>query len=560
MKKIVYSIIAFSCLTLGFSGNARAESPDKVQIVIMGTTDVHGNIYPIDYFTGNEKKVGLAKIFTKVKEIRSANKNTLLLDSGDFLQGTPLTNYYGRIAPTFMNPMIKAMNLMKYDALGIGNHEYDYGIDNLKKAVKDASFPLLSANTYFYGKNETVFKPYVIKNINGINVGIIGFTTPGVAVWSKGIVDKKYLFEDIVSSAKKWIPELKKKSDLIIAIPHSGLEDEKDSNDSPESVKLAENAGKALASNFPQIDVLLLGHSHTEIKEMFENGVLISQPKPFGMQMSVVTINLEKEKNSPKGAPVSEYRKNQWKVIKKYAETIDLKDTDPDKLLLEALKEEHLKTLEYVNTSIGNSMSVFTAKGARFMDTPIVDLINKVQLEATGADLSSASLFNENSEIPKGSVSIANIAGLYIYENTLMAIKITGRQLKEYLEFSARYFKNYEAGKIIINDKVPGYNFDMVSGVDYKIDLTRAVGERIIGLKYKGNDIKDDMTFTMALNSYRQGGGGGYDMLKGSPVVYNKLESIRDLIINYIQKKGTIYQEDVFKKNWEIINSNTEKR
>jgi 2',3'-cyclic-nucleotide 2'-phosphodiesterase (5'-nucleotidase family) len=517
---------------------AVAETTDKT-IVIMGTTDIHGNLFPIDYYTGKEKKMGLAKIYTKVKEIRKQYKDTLLVDSGDLLQGTPLVTYFGRIDKKSVNPMIKAMNLMKYDAMGIGNHEYDYGIDNLLKASDDAKFPLLSANTSTDKPGKQLFKPYIIKEIDGVKVGIIGFTTPGVAVWSKGIVKNILEFQDIVASAKEWLPQLKKEADIIIAIPHTGLEDEKTIN----NTGLTENAGKALADNFPEIDVLILGHSHTEIKEMIENGVLITQPKPFGMQLAEVKLELKKIAGK-------------WKVAEKHSETIDLKDVEADHELLADLKEEHQKALNYVNTAIGTSSAEWSAKDGRLKDTAIVDLINKVQKEATGADLSSAALFSTDSRIPAGNITIADIAGLYIYENTLSVIKITGKQLRDYLEFSAGYFNNYEAGKPLINNKMPGYNYDMVSGADYKIDISKPTGKRIIELKYKGKDITDDMSFTLALNSYRKNGGGGYEMLKNSPEIYDKLESIRDLIINYIQRKGKITPEDVFEKNWEIIPEN----
>lgn len=529
-------------LSFGIGSFQSVKAQETKKIAIIGTTDLHGHIFPINYFNGKEEKQGLAKIFTQVKEIRKNNKNTILLDSGDLLQGTPLTDFYGKKNKNAVNPMIKAMNIMGYDALGIGNHEYDYGLDNLNKAVKDAGFSMLSSNTYYYGKNENVFKPYVIKNIDGIKVGIIGFTTPGVAIWSKNLVDKKYEFKDIVQTAKKFIPQLKKQVDIIIAVCHTGLQDEKglggysDNNGLP-----PENAGKALAQNFPEIDILLLGHTHTEIKEMFENGVLISQADKFGDMLSLVNVELEK-------------KNNQWKIIKKSAETINVKDIEPDGELMQKLSVENKNTLDYVNSSIGQSSEELSSNSARIKDSAIVDLINYVQLQATGADISAASLFNDEAIIPKGKISIANVAGLYFYENTLFSIKVTGKQLKEYMEMSAMYYQGFDSsGNLIINKKVPGYNYDIFSGVDYKIDVTQTQGNRIKDLKFRRKEVKDSDSFTLALNSYRQSGGGGYDMLKGSQVVYTKQESIRDLIIDYIQKKGRISQIDFFKKNWEII-------
>lgn len=540
IKFIVFFI--FSSLFILY-GNSFAEN-EKNSLLIMGTTDIHGNIFPVDYFSGKEKNVGLARVFTKVKELRRINKNSLLVDSGDLLQGTPLVTYYGKIARNSVDPMIKAMNLMNYDAMSVGNHEYDLGLENLFKASKDAKFPFLSANTLIHNSEKNLFTPYIIKNVGGIRVGIIGFTTPGVALWSQNLVKNKYDFQDIVVSAQKYIHDLKKQTDVLIAIPHTGLQDEESGGgyNSGSSSLPSENAGKALAINFPEIDVIILAHTHRQIKELFENGVLITQPKPYGTELAEINISLEKIDNK-------------WKVTGKHSDLIDLKDIEPDKDLMANLMTEHNKTLEYVNTSVGISEESWDAKGARLQDTPIVDLINKVQMEATGAELSSSALFSEDARIPKGAVTIANIAGLYIYENTLFAIKINGKQLKEYLEYSARYFEKYEDGKPVINPKIPGYNYDMVSGVTYRIDLSRPVGERILDLKFKGKEVNDNMTFTMALNSYRQSGGGGYDMIKGTEVVYNKLESIRDLLINYVQKKGKISTKDVFENNWEFVNN-----
>lgn len=540
MKYIIPLSITLG-LSVFFADIAQAEN-EKKNIVIMGTTDIHGNIFPINYFNGKEQHFGLAKIYTKVKEIRKNNSNTILVDSGDLLQGTPLTDYYGKRDKFSTNPMIKAMNIMGYDALGIGNHEYDYGLDNLLNAVKNANFSMLSANTYHYKKDLNVFKPYIIKNVDGVKVGIIGFTTPGVAIWSKNLVDKKYEFKDIIQVAKKWIPELKNKSDIIIAVPHSGLEDIKGLGgyDSSEGLP-PENVGKSLAQNFPEIDVLLLGHTHTEIKEMFENGVLISQADKYGDMLSLVNLELEK-------------KNNKWQIINKKSETISVKNIEPDKELMEKLSKEHQNTIDYVNSSIGESDKELLSKLGRLEDTEIVDLINYVQLKITGADISAASLFNEEAIIPKGNITIANVAGLYLYENTLFSIKVTGKQLKDYLEMTSMYYQGYdELGNLIINKKMPGYNYDMFSGIDYKININKSQGSRITFLKFKGKDVKDNDTFTLALNSYRQSGGGGYEMLKGSPIVYSKGESIRDLIINYIQKNGKISSKDFFTKNWEIV-------
>jgi len=542
MKK---SITFLCALILGLSSlnfnNAYADNEHET-LVIMGTTDVHGHVYAYDYYTGKDDNKGLAKISTKVKEIRSKYKNTLLVDSGDFLQGTPLVGFYGTHEINIVNPIIMAMNIMNYTALGIGNHEYDYGLGNLQKAKKDAKFPFLSANTYHYKTKKLVFEPYTIKEVNGIKVGIIGFTTPGTAIWDRNIVEKNYDFGDIIEAGKKYIPELRKKCDVLIAIPHSGYETEKGNEgyDAKSTGIAEENVGKNLAENFPQIDALFLGHTHTEIKEKFNNGVIITQADKFANKLAIVTMDLDK-------------KNGKWTVNKKKSELFDVKDTESDKEITENIKKYHDQIVKYVNTSIGKSDEEWKSDKSRFEDTPLMDLINKVQKETAKTDLSTASLFSDTSFIPKGNVSIANIAGLYIYENSLYAIKITGKQLKSYLEQSAKFFDSVEGGVIKTNKKIPGFNYDMVSGVDYKIDLTQPIGNRIKDLKFKGKNVSDGMLFTMALNSYRQSGGGGYDMIKNCEVIYNKQESIRDLLINYVQQNKNLIKNDIFVKNWELI-------
>lgn len=542
MKKLYKTALSLAIVVLASKGSFAETISNKETLVIMGTTDVHGHIYPYDYYTGKVEDKGLAKIYTKVKELRKTYPNSLLVDSGDFLQGTPLVGYYGNTESNIVNPIIKTMNIMGYDALGVGNHEYDYGLENLQKAKKDSSFPFLSANTYIHGTKKTVFLPYIIKEVKGIKVGIIGFTTPGVAVWDRNVVENKYDFGDIIEAGKKYIPDLRKKCDVLIAIPHSGFESEKanEGYDPKASGVPEENVGKKLADNFPEIDALLLGHTHTEIKEKFENGVLITQADKFANKLSVVKLEVVKEGKK-------------WKVTDKHADTFDIKSTDPDKDIVENIKKYHEKVVEYVSSNIGETNEEWSAKKSKLEDTPLMDLINKVQMEQSGADLSAASLFTDSANIPVGKISIANIAGLYIYENTLYAIKITGKQLKAYLEQSAKYFESVENGEIKFNKKVAGFNYDMVSGVDYKIDLTKPFGSRITTLNFKNKPVTDDMSFTLALNSYRQSGGGGYDMLKNSTVVYNKQESIRELLINYVRKIVKLDKKEIFTKNWEIL-------
>jgi len=535
-KKILTTILSFCLLANNpvFAGE---------KLVIMGTTDIHGNVFPFDYFTQKEKKTGLAKIFSLVKKLRSENQNTVLIDAGDLIQGTPFANYFATDQKEKENPLIRVLNLMNYDALVVGNHEFDYGLEYLYELKKRANFPILSANIYHFQKEKLPFLPYTIIERKGIKIGVIGFTTPGTAKWSKGITAGKLEFKSILKEAEKWLPDLRKKVDLLIAVPHTGLGDE----GVQEKSEPLENVGRILAEKFPQIDLIFLAHTHKEISEIFINNVLITQAEKSGSRLAVAEIEVDK-------------KNERWQIIGKKAKTIDIGSFVPDEELTNIFQKEHQQTINYVSTPVAETDSEWNGKLARFQDSPLVDLINKVQAEVSGAELSAAALFSDSAVLPAGQITIADIAGLYLYENTLMAIKINGKQLKEYLEYSARYYQIDPNGEVSFNKEIPGFNYDLISGVDYQIDPRKEIGNRISGLKFNGKEVTAEMTFTLALNNYRQSGGGGYEMIKNAPVVYDKQENIRELLINYLQREKKLLPEKVFSKNWEIINWKSNKR
>jgi len=523
---LFFTLIACLALSLNFSVFAKDITE---QLVIIGTTDVHGNLHSIDYFTNKPQSNSLVKIYTKVKEIRSKYKNTLLLDAGDLIVGTPLANYYALVKPEKENPLITVYNTMGYDAFNLGNHEFGYTLEYLDKVKKEAKYPLLSANIYIHNTDKPAFKPYIIKNVNGIKVGIIGFIVPETNVWRKVILENKMDIRDAIESAKIWMPKLEnEKPDVIVCLSHLDRED-----------------AYKLANLYPQIDVIITGHTHEELEKMLVNGVLITQPYKYAKRLAVVTLDLKKVNKA-------------WKVTEKDSKLINIETSNikDDEGLVESLKQELEETIKYVDRPIGTSTDVWCPKDARLKDTPIVDLINKVQLEVTGADLSTSPLFEGVRGLKKGEITRADILNLYKYENTLVAIKISGKQLKEYLEHSAKYF-NTSPNPDIINKKVAPYDYDMISGVDYKIDVSKAVGQRIIDLTFKGKPVTDDMTFSLALNNFRQKGGGYYNMIENAPVVYDRNENVRDLIIKYIEDKKIISPKDVFVKNWEIIHQDT---
>jgi 2',3'-cyclic-nucleotide 2'-phosphodiesterase/3'-nucleotidase len=548
-------------MTLAAPAAAFAPPPAQtIELTLLGTTDVHGHLYPTTYFNGDMvEDVGLAKVYTLIKEARAQNPNTVLVDSGDMLQGSPLAYYHAKVAKTpGPNPMIQAMNAMGYTVAGVGNHEFNFGLPHLYQAYSEAKFPLISGNIYgltpehTYSKKagtqerpETTFKPYHIAEVAGVKVGIVSFAPPGITVWDKANVQGKIDVGDILVAAKRWIPELKRQgADIIVANPHSGLGGKFGpaySGYSASSGLPPENVGLELARLFPEIDVIFAGHSHQDVPgELTPEGVACCQAGKWGEHLAIAHLTLTKQNGK-------------WKVVSKKTETRSTKDVAPAPEILAVSKPAHEATLAYVRSSIAKTSSTWSAKDSQVQDTPLVDLINQVQLEATGAQLSSAASFNTEAALQKGSISIADIAAVYPYENNLVAVRITGEQLKAYLEHTARFFNAPAPGLPLINPEVRGYNYDMIVGVDYAIDRSKPIGQRIVKLTYQGKPVGKQQTFTMAMNSYRQRGGGGYEMFTDAPVIYSKEESIRELLIDYLRKRGTIEPQDVFRKNWELL-------
>ncbi len=518
------------------------------ELVLLGTTDVHGWLYAHDYFTGRPTDHGLALLKPLVDSIRQANPGRVLLfESGDLLQGNPLAYVHARRDAVRPNPIVQAMNLLGYDAAAIGNHEFNYGIELLELAIEDADFPFLSGNTFRHGTTEHAFAPYAllahpVAEGDTILIGVTANTPPGVHIWDKANVEGRLEFREIVSSLRPIVEELRRRgADLVVVLSHGGFEGT--SYDTLATGLPPENAAARLVREVPGIDAVFLGHTHRELADSTLNGVLFTQAANWARSLAVVTVQLERI------AP------GDWRVVSKRGEILRPDPDRADSTFLEALRPAHERTLAYVNSVLGHSPVEWSAREARIRDTPILDFINEVQRAAAGTDLSATAAFNLDARIPAGDITVADLAGLYIYDNTLKAVRITGAELKAYLEKSAEYFRGWPApdGGPVIDPEVPGYNFDVVSGVDYTIDLSRPVGERIVDLRWKGEPVRAEQTFTLAVNNYRQGGGGGYSMIANAPVVYDRQEDIRELLIEAVRRHGTIRPEDYFNENWRII-------
>ncbi|MEZ7127589.1 bifunctional UDP-sugar hydrolase/5'-nucleotidase [Nonomuraea sp. AD125B] len=555
------------------AGAAHAGPAKTVTVTVMGTSDLHSNVLNWDYFkdaayadsAGNS--VGLAKVSTLVNTIRAERGpgHTLLFDSGDTIQGTPLAYYYAKIEPITetgqTHPMAKAMNAIGYDAVTLGNHEFNYGLPLLATWIKQMKAPVLGANAVHAKSGLPAYQPFVIKTMKvkgekPIKVGVLGLTNPGVAIWDKANVEGKLRFTDLVDSAKKWVPVIRGLgADVVVVTAHAG-----DNGMSSYGGDLpVENASALVAEQVPGIDAVLFGHAHNDVPQKFVTNkvtgqqVLLTEPGRWGQRLSRLDFQLAKQRGK-------------WVVTGKSSATINTNTVAEDPKIVSLLKPQHDTTVGYVNKVVAKSAQELSAAESPYKDTPILDYIQQVQTETvkqalpdnTLPVLSIAAPFSRSAVFPAGDVRVRDVAGLYVYDNTLLAIKLTGAQIKDYLEYSAKYFNQLAPGApvdvatLTNASGTPDYNYDQLSGVSYDIDVSKPVGQRIANLTYDGQPVPADKEFVVAINNYRQSGGGGFPHVTTAPVLYNAQVEIRQALIEYATAKGTIDPADFAASNWKL--------
>ncbi|SIQ77948.1 5'-nucleotidase C-terminal domain-containing protein [Halanaerobium kushneri] len=529
-KKLMLTVILALSFVMLIGGIISAK-----ELTVIATSDIHGAIYPWSYKIGEPDDIGIAKVASMVKEAKAENPNVILLDAGDTIQGNTLTSLF-KDRRDVVHPMMKVMNHMGYSAMTLGNHEFNFGLETQQEILADAEFPILSANTIVKETGETFAKPYTIKEIDGIKVGILGLTTPNIPIWDGDKVESLE-FKDMDQVAAEYIPELEEKADVIIALVHAGLEGRHDKSGGDKASKIAENN--------PEIDLMITAHDHETVNEVI-NGVLVMASSDAAEQASKIKMTLSQQNGK-------------WVVDSKEGTHLEAEDYEADPETLAVAEPYHNEVVEYVNTPIGYATGDFTPEdpvegipAAQVQDTAVLDLINRVQLENTGADISSAALFVADSTIDQGPVSIKDAARIYKYSNTLYAVEITGEELKNYLESTAAYYNTYQPGDITISfdPEIRGYSYDMFQGIDYKIDISEPVGNRIKDLMYQGEPVRDDQTFKLALNNYRYSGLSSDGIISNDPY-YKSEEGIREMIIEYIDQKEEI--KPLVDHNWEII-------
>jgi len=518
-------------------------SAAPVDLVVAATTDIHGRVRGWDYYADAPDSVrGLARVATIIDSLRKVSPVLpIVVDAGDFLQGNPMAYLAARVDTTMPNPIIAAMNVIQYDAVTIGNHEFNYGLPALTRAMRQAEFTMLAANARRPDGSER-FASWAVSTRHGIKVAIVGATTPGSMIWDRDNLAGQVVIRDIIPDVRTAVRDARNAgAAVVIVVVHSGL-DEPSSYDTTATPIGSENVAARLAHEVPGIDLLVYGHSHKQMADTVIGSTLLMQPKNWATSLAIAHLALTRQKG-------------RWRVISKRSSIIQAVRHRESPQIMAVTQEGHRATVRYATTPIGTTPVGWRADSARVVDTPLIDFILEVERRASGAQLASAAAFSLDASLAAGPITVARLSALYPYDNTLRAIRISGTQLRAYLEQSARYFRRRDDGSIGVDPKIPGYNYDIVAGVDYTIDLSKPIGDRITTLTYEGRAVAPSDSFTMAVNNYRQGGGGGFAMLQGAPVVYDRQAEIRDLLIDEVRRKGTLVPSDYFHPNWRIIPS-----
>ncbi|MEB8569338.1 2',3'-cyclic-nucleotide 2'-phosphodiesterase [Bacillus thuringiensis serovar nigeriensis] len=570
-----------------------------VNLRILETSDIHVNLMNYDYYqTKTDNKVGLVQTATLVNKAREEVKNSVLFDDGDALQGTPLGDYVANkikdpknpVDPSYTHPLYRVMNLMKYDVISLGNHEFNYGLDYLNKVIEKTDFPVINSNVYKVDhddkeeNDENYFKPYHIlkkevvdeagqKQI--VKIGVMGFVPPQIMNWDKANLEGKVKAKDIVATARIMVKKMQDEgADIIVALAHSGV----DKSEYKEANKM-ENASYHLATQVPGVDAVLMGHSHTEVKDVF-NGVPVVMPGVFGSNLGIIDMQLKKVNGK------WEVQKDQSKPqLRPIANSKGTPLVESDQKLVNEIKDEHQATIDYVNTPVGETKAPINSYFSLVQDDPSVQIVTNAQKWYVEQELkkpeyekikdipvlSAGAPFKAGgrngatyyTDIPAGTLAIKNVADLYVYPNTLYAVKVNGAQVKEWLEMSAGQFNQIDPTKTeeqpLVNIGYPTYNFDILDGLKYEIDVTQpakydkdgkvvnANANRIVNMTYEGKPVADNQEFIVATNNYR-GSSKTFPGVSEGEVIYQSQDETRQIIVKYMQETPVI--NPTADKNW----------
>ena len=491
---------------------------------ILSTSDIHGAVLAKDYADNSETDYGLSRVSSVFNEFKT--KNTILMDIGDDLQGSPLMYFHQLNRNKYHNPMEKAFNYLGYNYYIPGNHDFNYGLDYLMDFVQGINARTLCSNIYKNDGSLLFQNPYeIIEYTDGPKVAIIGLTTQYIPNWENPSYIKDIIFKNAYESLKKTVEELKEKADIIIVAYHGGFEKDLET-DEAYVLDTGENLGSKIINNIKGIDCLITAHQHRQIA-LEKNGISLIQSGAKGSNVAKIDIEL--------------VYNEKWLIDKKSQELINVALFPCDKKMYEIIKEVEDDCQVFLDKKIGNvvydNLEVKDMFLARLNKHPIVTFINQVQLKYSKAMISATSLPNMVTGFSKD-ITVRNVLSTYVYANTLSILEVSGKILKRILERNAEYFI-CENGVIKVNPrfyypKLQHYNYDMFDGIEYVIDIDKDFGERIVDIKYKNRDVLDSDLFTLVVNNYRASGGGDFDEYKNLKVLRSLPFDIAELIIDYI--------------------------
>lgn len=519
-------------------------------ITILATSDMHANVMSYSYEDNTEtEKDGMARLYTYIKQEREKNPDLILVDAGDAIQGTIMTDDICNKTPDEPHPVMAAMNYMKYDAMTVGNHEFNWGVPALLKILEQAEFPVLSANVTTKEGNYLTGCGWTIIDRGGVKLAVIGVCTPDVPVWDAGKEGIKDLtYEPASAGVAKAIREIGDQADLIMVCAHMGMQAEFDEEGGSDSAR------KILEDN-PEVDILQVAHMHITVNERVGD-VPVGGVRNSGAEICNFEITLDEDGN----------------VTDSSVEIVPMEGIEPSEEIRElpVVKVAHNKTLNFINrgTTDGDSgdkkpLGTTTAKfqpdneirgipEGKLRDSALIDFINKVQMEAAHTDVSVCSLFKDTSDLPEGDIYYSNVFDIYKYTNTVYRVTVTGAELKAYMELSAECYNQWKPGDINISfdPDYPKHLCDIFSGVDYEINLSKPKGERIENVMFHDEPLADDQTLTLAVSNYRYS-----STLKMSGLVkenhdWESSNSVRDLIVEYFAEHSPV--EPTVDNNWRI--------
>ncbi|MED3552835.1 bifunctional UDP-sugar hydrolase/5'-nucleotidase [Cytobacillus praedii] len=498
------------------------------KISILVTSDVHGYVRPTDFSGDVDLPLGLGKLATAIEEERKQG-NVILIENGDFIQGSPLTYYEQSFRSGTNNSMIRLANDMKYDVAVFGNHEFNFGLPVLNKVVEESNHPWLAANIKW--QDGTYFtQPYILKEIDGVNIAIVGVTTQFVPVWEEADRIQGLIFEDAFEAAKREVEWLHANHhiDVMIIAYHGGFESDLETGELLESSR--ENVGYQICREIEGVDAVITGHQHREIAQHLF-GKAIVQPGTKGVCLGKIELTINESGKVEKSEPSLIYMDN-----------VPLNEAIND--LIAPL---HNETENWLDKSIGKiegDMLIDSPFQARLNGHSYVEFINRIQNEVADTSISCMAIFSDSCRGFNPNVTMRDIVTNYIYPNTLKVLEVKGQYIIEALEQSATYFKLADGKPVVAeafqSPKEQPYNYDLWNGIDYTIDLRKPEGNRVVEVTFNSNPLQVEETYKVVMNNYRATGAGNFDYFKECPVIKDIQTDMTELIADYLISHGTI--------------------